>query len=107
MPSAPIHAAARKLLSIAVNATWRKAMKPFVILALAALPLLAALPAQADINPDGNGGANCKNTTKHPGSCTLLEATCAGKYTDATDPQGHVYGKCSKVLKSGLKLKAN
>ena len=59
--------------------------------------------AQADVLPDGNGGANCKNTKEHPGSCTLLEATCKGTYTDA----GGGYGKCTKVSKATLKLKAN
>lgn len=62
--------------------------------------------AQADVLPDGNGGANCKNTKTHPGSCTLLQAECKGKYTDATDSTGTVYGKCSKVSRAALKLNA-
>ena len=56
--------------------------------------------AQADVHPDGHGGANCKNTKQHPGSCTLLEATCKGTYTDA----GGGYGKCNKVSTAALKL---
>ncbi len=67
------------------------------ILSLAILAVAASLSlsagAHADVLPDGNGGANCKNTAQHPGSCTLLAATCAGTYTDA----GGGYGKCSKV----------
>jgi hypothetical protein len=82
-------------------------MKSLTLAVVATLVSLAlANGASAGILPDGNGGANCKNTTTHPGSCTLLEATCAGKYTDATDPNGTVYGKCSKVSKAALGLKA-
>jgi hypothetical protein len=60
----------------------------------------SALPGQASANgthPDGNGGAVCKGF----GHCLVLELDCKGTYTDATDSNGTVYGKCSQVAKEG------
>lgn len=63
--------------------------------------------AYAGTNPDGNGGAVCKGF----GSCLVLQLDCKGTYTDATQPDGTVYGKCSKTAqiapKTQLKLRAN
>ena len=58
-----------------------------------------ALPgvASAGVLPDGNGGAVCKGH----GSCLVLQLDCKGTYTDATDKNGTVYGKCSQVAKAG------
>ena len=53
--------------------------------------------ASAGTNPDGNGGAVCKGF----GSCLVLQLDCKGTYTDATDKNGTVYGKCSQVAKIG------
>jgi hypothetical protein len=49
--------------------------------------------AQAKVHSDGNGGAVCKGA----GSCLVLELDCKGTYTDATQTDGTVYGKCDKV----------
>ncbi|EKF20736.1 hypothetical protein [Nitratireductor pacificus] len=57
-----------------------------------------ALPGSASANgtlPDGHGGAVCKGA----GPCLVLELDCKGTYTDATDSNGTVYGKCSQVAK--------
>jgi hypothetical protein len=71
-------------------------MKTILIAAFATFAALSATNiASADILPDGNGGALCKDTKKHPGSCTLLAATCKGTYTDG----GNGYGKCTQVYK--------
>jgi hypothetical protein len=52
----------------------------------------------------GDGGAVCKGV----GHCLVLELDCKGTYTDATDPNGTVYGKCSQTAQvspnSRLKL---
>ncbi len=53
--------------------------------------------ASAGTLPDGNGGAVCKGA----GSCLVLQLDCKGTYTDATDKNGTVYGKCSQVAKIG------
>lgn len=53
--------------------------------------------ASAGTIPDGNGGAVCKGA----GSCLVLQLDCKGTYTDATDKNGTVYGKCSQVAKAG------
>jgi len=53
--------------------------------------------ASAGTHPDGNGGAVCKGA----GSCLVLQLDCKGTYTDATDKNGIVYGKCSQVAKIG------
>lgn len=81
-------------------------MKTIIIAAFATFAALSAPSlAVADILPDGKGGALCKNTTEHPGSCTLLAATCKGTYTDG----GNGYGKCTQVYKvkvpAGLSIK--
>ena len=84
-------------------------------ISLAALFALAAIgtaglpaPALADgINPDGNGGALCKGKS----FCNKLQASCKGKYTDATQTDGTVYGKCSKTAQiapnGNIKLRTN
>ena len=63
--------------------------------------------ASAGTHPDGHGGAVCKGI----GSCLVLELDCKGTYTDATQPDGTVYGKCDQVKqiapKRQLKLRAN
>jgi len=51
--------------------------------------------AFAGTHPTGDGGAVCKGH----GSCLVLELDCKGTYTDATDKNGTVYGKCSQVMK--------
>lgn len=76
-------------------------MKSFNSLSLAAFFAAAAIgtaalpgSAAADgTHPDGNGGAVCKGI----GHCLVLELDCKGTYTDATQPDGTVYGKCSKT----------
>ncbi|TIQ33168.1 MAG: hypothetical protein E5X48_24885 [Mesorhizobium sp.] len=52
-------------------------------------------PAFAGTHPTGDGGAVCKGS----GSCLVLQLDCKGTYTDATDKNGTVYGKCSQVMK--------
>jgi hypothetical protein len=66
-----------------------------------------SVPSSAFANgthPTGNGGAVCKGA----GHCLVLQLDCKGTYTDATDSNGTVYGKCSQVMKvdpkSRLKL---
>ncbi len=63
--------------------------------------------AFAGTHSDGHGGAVCKGI----GSCLVLELDCKGTYTDATQPDGTVYGKCSQTaqIKPGRtgKLRAN
>jgi hypothetical protein len=66
-----------------------------------------SVPSSALANgthPTGNGGAVCKGA----GHCLVLQLDCKGTYTDATDSNGTVYGKCSQVMKvdpkSRLKL---
>lgn len=49
----------------------------------------------AGTHPTGDGGAVCKGH----GSCLVLQLDCKGTYTDATDKNGTVYGKCSQVMK--------
>ena len=51
--------------------------------------------AFAGTHPSGDGGAVCKGH----GSCLVLQLDCKGTYTDATDKNGTVYGKCSQVMK--------
>lgn len=62
----------------------------------AIVALEIASPASAGIHSDGHGGAVCKG----PGSCLVLELDCKGTYTDATDPNGTVYGECDEVAQS-------
>ncbi len=78
-------------------------MKPFYkhLAATFALAVIGgiALPGAANANgthPDGHGGAVCKGA----GPCLVLELDCKGTYTDATDSNGTVYGKCSQVSKT-------
>ncbi|UVK37324.1 hypothetical protein LHFGNBLO_004339 [Mesorhizobium sp. AR10] len=54
-----------------------------------------SVPSSAFANgthPTG-GGAVCKGF----GHCLVLELDCKGTYTDATDSNGTVYGKCSQT----------
>ncbi|PTE12202.1 hypothetical protein [Mesorhizobium helmanticense] len=51
--------------------------------------------AFAGTHPTGDGGAVCKGS----GSCLVLQLDCKGTYTDATDKNGTVYGKCSQLMK--------
>jgi hypothetical protein len=79
-----------------------KTMKPsltYIVAAYAVLIGTYALTgnASAGTHPDGNGGAVCKGA----GSCLVLQLDCKGTYTDATDKNGTVYGKCSQVAKVG------
>ena len=69
--------------------------KRLSIAAIIAVPALAAAPQAgfAGTHSDGNGGAVCKGI----GSCLVLELDCKGTYTDATQPDGTVYGKCNQV----------
>jgi hypothetical protein len=60
----------------------------------------SAVPGSASADgthSDGHGGAVCKGV----GHCLVLELDCKGTYTDATDSNGTVYGKCSQVAKAG------
>ncbi len=84
------------------NLSKLKRLSLAAALALSALGTFAGT-ASADILPDGNGGALCKGS----GSCVLLQAECKGKYTDGTQTDGTVYGKCSKTMQvaPGAKLK--
>lgn len=70
-------------------------LKRLSLAAIIAAPALVAVPQTgvAATHPDGNGGAVCKGI----GSCLVLELDCKGTYTDATQPDGTVYGKCSKT----------
>ncbi len=76
-------------------------------LSLATLFALAAFgvasTASAGTHSTGNGGAVCKGI----GSCLVLELDCKGTYTDATDPNGTVYGHCTQTaqVKPGFKAK--
>ncbi len=77
-------------------------MKPsikYIAAAYAVLIVATALTgkASAGTHSDGQGGAVCKGA----GSCLVLELDCKGTYTDATDKNGTVYGKCSQVAKVG------
>ena len=58
--------------------------------------------AFAGTHPTGDGGAVCKGH----GSCLVLELDCKGTYTDATDKNGTVYGKCSKTAQIAPGFKA-
>ncbi|CCV13230.1 hypothetical protein [Mesorhizobium sp. STM 4661] len=51
-------------------------------------------------HPSG-GGAVCKGS----GPCLVLQLDCKGTYTDATDKNGTVYGKCSQLMKVDPKSK--
>ena len=84
--------------------------KPLSLTVLFAVTAIgSALPGAsfAATHPDGHGGAVCKGI----GSCLVLELDCKGTYTDATQPDGTVYGKCSQVKqvapKRQLDLRAN
>jgi hypothetical protein len=79
-----------------------KPMKPSIKYIVAGYVALIAVNmfagnASAGTLPDGNGGAVCKGA----GSCLVLQLDCKGTYTDATDKNGTVYGKCSQVAKIG------
>lgn len=79
-----------------------KIMKPSIKYIAAAYAVLIGAyvftgGASAGTHPDGNGGAVCKGS----GSCLVLQLDCRGTYTDATDKNGTVYGKCSQVAKIG------
>ena len=52
--------------------------------------------------PDGNGGALCKGAA----FCDKLKQACKGKYTDATQPDGTVYGKCTQTSQTAPGVKA-
>lgn len=85
------------------NSLKRLALSTIVaIVASGSAPFSGA--ANADTLPDGNGGAVCKGS----GSCLLLSIECKGTYTDATQKDGTVYGKCSKtaqIAPGGFKTK--
>ncbi|BCH17299.1 MULTISPECIES: hypothetical protein [unclassified Mesorhizobium] len=51
-------------------------------------------------HPSG-GGAVCKGA----GHCLVLQLDCKGTYTDATDSNGTVYGKCSQTAQVSPKNK--
>lgn len=56
----------------------------------------ASVPTSAFANgthPTADGGAVCKGS----GHCLVLSIECKGTYTDATDKNGTVYGKCSQT----------
>ncbi|MBX3581351.1 MAG: hypothetical protein KF810_05615 [Rhizobiaceae bacterium] len=72
--------------------TYTAALFALAVMGANALPSAAV----AGTHPDGQGGAVCKGI----GSCLVLELDCKGTYTDATDKNGTVYGKCSQVSKA-------
>ncbi|MEP6566685.1 MAG: hypothetical protein ABJB10_16260 [Mesorhizobium sp.] len=49
--------------------------------------------AFADGTHPSGGGAVCKGFSH----CTVLQVECKGTYTDATDKNGTIYGKCSQT----------
>ena len=58
---------------------------------------LATFGATASLNPafaDGTHPSSTGPVCKGQGPCNTLEANCKGKYVDATDSNGTVYGKC-------------
>lgn len=73
------------------------------IFAVSAIGSIAAPSAAfaGGTHSDGNGGAVCKGS----GACLLLSAECKGKYIDATQSDGTVYGKCTQVMKVDPKAK--
>ncbi|PAQ12008.1 hypothetical protein [Mesorhizobium temperatum] len=81
----------------------------FKRLSLAAAIVVSAfgsisVPSSAFANgthPTSDGGAVCKGA----GHCLVLELDCKGTYTDATDPNGTVYGKCSQTAQVSPKNK--
>lgn len=68
----------------------------FAFTALSAVSMSGAAFADGT-HSDGHGGAVCKGF----GHCLVLEIECKGTYTDATDSNGTVYGKCSKTAQIG------
>lgn len=79
-------------------------MKKILLTTLATAGIMfAAGQASAAIHKDGHGGAVCKGET----SCLFLSIDCKGTYIDATQPDGTVYGKCTKVSTRTQGLKAN
>ena len=83
------------------------AIQPKRIL-IAAFFSLAALGAAASFNTafaDGTHPSSTGPVCKGQGPCNTLEANCKGKYVDATDNNGTVYGKCYNKSKAGSKLK--
>ena len=72
-------------------------IKHITFSALLAIAAFASAPTHAATHSDGHGGAVCKGI----GSCLVLELDCKGTYTDATQPDGTVYGKCDQVKKTG------
>ncbi|TIO10265.1 hypothetical protein [Mesorhizobium sp.] len=81
----------------------------FKRLSLAAAIVVSAFgsisaPSSAFANgthPTGDGGAVCKGA----GHCLVLQLDCKGTYTDATDSNGTVYGKCSQTAQVSPKNK--
>ncbi|BCH02697.1 hypothetical protein EFV37_25550 [Mesorhizobium loti] len=73
----------------------------FKRLSLAAAIAISAIGSMSMTNPafangthpTGDGGAVCKGA----GHCLVLSIECKGTYTDATDKNGTVYGKCSQT----------
>jgi hypothetical protein len=66
-------------------------------LMMAALLGLAPLAASLPLSPalaDGTHPSSTGPVCKGEGPCNTLEANCKGKYVDATDGEGTVYGKC-------------
>lgn len=68
-------------------------LKRLSLAAALAISALGAAPAFANgTHPSGNG-AVCKGQNH----CLVLEIECKGKYIDATDSNGTVYGKCTQT----------
>ncbi len=88
-----------------MNATIRLSRLSLATLfGIAALGIVSvSTTANAGTHSTGNGGAVCKGA----GSCLVLELDCKGTYTDATDPNGTVYGHCTQTaqVKPGFKTK--
>jgi hypothetical protein len=73
--------------------------------ALSAASFSTPATAANGTHPSSQGGTICKGG----GVCLMLEIECTGTYTDATDPDGTVYGHCpsAAVPKSDATIKSN
>jgi hypothetical protein len=93
------------------NTIMTNSLKRLVLSTIVAVVASGSAPfsgtAVAATLPDGNGGALCKGAD----FCDKLKQACKGKYTDATQTDGTVYGKCTQTTQTApgvrAKLRAN
>ncbi|TIL64560.1 hypothetical protein [Mesorhizobium sp.] len=71
-----------------------------VVSAFGSISLPGSAFANGTHHPSG-GGAVCKGA----GHCLVLQLDCKGTYTDATDSNGTVHGKCSQTAQVSPKNK--